>query len=51
MSNGTNATNGLGLFNVIAMIISWSVNHSILWVILHGLCGLFYIIYYAVCVR
>jgi len=27
---------------------SWSVNHSTLWAILHGLFGWFYVIYYAI---
>ena len=30
----------------LAMIISWSVNHSILWAILHGICSWFYVIYW-----
>jgi hypothetical protein len=37
---------GIGLGSILAIIISWSVNHSILWAILHGLCGWFYVIYY-----
>jgi hypothetical protein len=36
----------LGLGNVIAAIVSWSVNHSILWALVHGLFGWFYLIYY-----
>ena len=36
-----------GLGTVIAVVISWSVNHSIGWVILHGIFGWFYVIYYA----
>lgn len=31
----------------LAMIISWSVNKSILWAILHGIFSWFYVIYYA----
>lgn len=31
----------------LAMIISWSVNKSILWAMLHGVCSWFYVIYYA----
>lgn len=31
----------------IAVTLSWSVNKSILWAILHGLFGWLYVIYYA----
>ena len=33
----------------IAAAISWSVNHSIGWAILHGGLGWAYVIYYAIC--
>jgi len=38
---------GLTLGSVIAVVISWSINHSIWWCILHGIFGWFYVIYYA----
>ena len=38
---------GLGLGGAIAVTISWSLNHSIGWCILHGIFGWFYVIYYA----
>lgn len=38
---------GLHLGSALAVAISWSVNHSILWAILHGIFGWFYVIYYA----
>lgn len=41
----TNA--GIGLGSAIAVAISWSLNKSILWAILHGFLGWFYVIYYA----
>jgi hypothetical protein len=34
--------------NALAIAISWSINKSILWAILHGLFGWFYVIYYAI---
>jgi hypothetical protein len=37
-----------GFGSMIAITISWSVNHSILWMILHGILSWFYIIYYAI---
>lgn len=33
---------------IIAVVISWSVNQSILWAILHGIFGWFYVLYYAI---
>lgn len=38
---------GICLGDAIAVVISWSVNHSILWAFIHGLLGWFYVIYYA----
>lgn len=37
----------ISLGTVMAMVVSWSVNKSILWMLLHGFCGWLYIIYYA----
>jgi hypothetical protein len=37
-----------GFGSILAVTISWSVNHSILWMILHGILSWFYVIYYAV---
>ena len=31
----------------LAIVISWGVNKSILWAVLHGCCHWFYVIYYA----
>jgi hypothetical protein len=42
---------GIGLWgfgSMLAITISWSVNHSILWMILHGILSWFYVIYYAI---
>jgi hypothetical protein len=38
---------GIGLGAAIAVAISWSRNQSILWAILHGIFGWFYVIYFA----
>lgn len=42
---------GVGIGNILALIISWSVNHSILWALIHGFLGWFYVIYYVIFVR
>jgi hypothetical protein len=40
------ARGGVGLDAAIAVTISWSVNQSILWAIVHGLLGWIYVVYY-----
>lgn len=39
---------GIGLGSCLAVVISWSVNKSILWAIFHGILGWLYVLYYAV---
>lgn len=39
---------GVGFGSVLAITISWSVNQSILWAIIHGFLSWFYVIYYAI---
>jgi hypothetical protein len=39
---------GVGFGSALAIAISWSVNKSILWAIVHGALSWFYVIYYAV---
>ncbi len=38
---------GIGLGTALAVTISWSVNKSILWAVLHGIFSWFYVAYYA----
>jgi len=40
-------SSGITLGSVLAVAISWSVNKSILWAILHGIFSWLYVIYYA----
>ena len=48
MGNGsTAATAGIGFGTALAITISWSVNKSILWAIIHGIFSWFYVIYFA----
>ena len=45
---GTSAAKaGIGLGSAIAVAISWSQHQSILWAILQGFFGWFYILYFA----
>lgn len=39
---------GLSLGHVLAVAISWSLHQSILWAVLHGLFGWFYVAYFAI---
>ena len=47
MSNMSNVRTGTSFGAVLAAIVSWTVNKSILWAIVHAFFGWFYIIYYA----
>ena len=38
---------GVGFGSALAIAISWSVHHSILWAIIHGIFSWFYVIYFA----
>jgi hypothetical protein len=39
---------GVSFGACLAMVISWSLNHSVLWAIIHGIFGWLYVIYYLV---
>lgn len=45
--SGEAARAGITMGTALAMTISWSVNKSILWAIIHGFFSWFYVIYYA----
>lgn len=47
MKTSDAAKGGIGLGSAIAVAISWSLNKSILWAIIHGLFGWLYVVYYA----
>ena len=38
---------GVSFGSVLAIVISWSVNESIIWAIIHGLLSWIYVIYFA----
>jgi hypothetical protein len=46
--SGTAAKAGIGFGSALAITISWSANHSILWAIVHGILSWIYVIYYAI---
>lgn len=48
-SRGSSAASaGIGFGACLAMVISWSVNHSIIWAIIDGILSWIYVIYYAI---
>ena len=38
---------GVGFGSALAIAISWSVNKSLLWAIVHGILSWIYVVYYA----
>ena len=42
----TTASAGISLGSAIAVTISWSLYQSVLWTIIHGIFGWFYVVYY-----
>ena len=47
MDNKEVVKTGITFGTALAIAISWSTHHSILWAILHGFFSWFYVIYYA----
>ncbi len=39
---------GISFGTALAIVISWTANHSILWAIIHGLLSWLYVIYYLI---
>jgi len=50
-ATSNNVAGGIGLGGIIAVVVSWSRNKSILWAIIHALFGWFYVIYYVLFLR
>ena len=47
-NQGGSMNEGIGFGCALAMVVSYAANKSILWAILHGIFGWFYVIYFAV---
>lgn len=39
---------GIGFGTLLAVIISWGINKSVLWAIIHGFFGWGYVLYYLI---
>ncbi len=44
---GGATSTGISLGSAIAVTVSWSLYHSLIWAIVHGIFGWFYVIYFA----
>ena len=42
---------GIGIGAVIAVVLSWTTWHSVLWAIIHGFCGWLYVVYWVIYIR
>ena len=47
-NRNTTTTCGYGLTAFAAALLSWCLNHSIVYMFLHFLCGFFYLLYAAI---
>ena len=48
MENSQAVQGGLELGSAAAMILSWSANHSVGWMLAHAFCSWFYVVYFAI---
>lgn len=48
MNRGTAVSSGITFGAALAITISWSINHSVLWAIVHGIFSWFYVIYHLI---
>lgn len=37
---------GIGVGSLLAVLLSWTVNHSVVWAIIHGILNWFYVAYW-----
>ncbi|MBU6167219.1 MAG: hypothetical protein KGQ52_13980 [Alphaproteobacteria bacterium] len=48
LRSGEVVRTGIGLGSALAITISWSLHQSLLWAIIHGILGWFYVIWFAI---
>jgi uncharacterized membrane protein len=49
MSNNSSSGCGIGLGSVVGAVISWALNHSFWWCVLHLVFGWLYVLYAVFC--
>ncbi len=47
-TNTTTVSTGVSLGSLLAVLLSWSTNHSILYCILHACCSWAYVVYWVI---
>ncbi|MCB0281228.1 MAG: hypothetical protein H6627_09385 [Calditrichae bacterium] len=47
-NNKIAAGSSIGLGSILAVVISWTTNKSIIWAVIHGILNWFYVIYYMI---
>ncbi|MEI6486668.1 MAG: hypothetical protein WCO11_10425 [Sphingomonadales bacterium] len=47
LRSGEVVRTGISFGSALAIAISWSQNHSLLWAIIHGILSWLYVVYYA----
>ncbi len=45
---GETIRTGISFGSALAIVISWSLNKSVLWAIIHGVLSWFYVVYYVI---
>jgi hypothetical protein len=48
MDRNTVVSSGISFGSALAITISWSLNKSVIWAIVHGLFSWFYVVYYVI---
>lgn len=48
MRKGEFIKSGITMGSALAMVISWSLNESVIWAIIHGLFSWVYVVYYLI---
>lgn len=51
MKKGDVIRSGISMGSALAMVISWSLNQSVLWAIIHGVFSWLYVLYYLIIIN
>ena len=51
MKKGDVIRSGISMGTALAMVISWSLNQSVLWAIIHGVFSWLYVLYYLIIIN
>lgn len=51
MKKGDVIRSGISMGTALAMVISWSLNQSVLWAVIHGVFSWLYVLYYLIIIN